>query len=107
MDFNPNLVSTPRQGIGMAHSSYSSPSMGMESSGYVSPHMAGGGQFNRQQPNYTTPSTQTNQGELPLFSSRHDAIYLIVGRVLYQFWNRTLVNTGELEGSPIVRFFNL
>lgn len=115
MDFNPNLVSTPRQegpGQGQSPQYMSSPgwAAGGES-GYMSPRLAGPGGVgqhvtsNIQSPQQYSPMLGT--GDQPMFSARHDAIYLVVGRVLFHFWNRTLVNSGTVDGPgtpPIVSY---
>lgn len=107
MDFNPNVVSTPRQD-GYGHPSpYNSPTRGAES-GYTSPPLAGG-QFNRPQSPYASPALPPPpQGDPAMFSPRHDAIYLIVGRVMFQFWNKCLVNPGtEVGGTPPIVSFEI
>jgi len=121
MEFNPNLVSTPRQegmrspgGLG---SSY------LDNQSIRSPPLAGSEgfyqagspqQFNAQQSSYYQPAhgnslshpfnaqqqqfMQRQPHEI-IFSSRHDALYLIVSRVLYPIWTRPVVKQ-ELSNGP-------
>jgi len=101
------MVSTPRQDMG--RSVYGS----SEVPSYISPPIAGSGYPHHgmnQQPMYSSSSgmqmqQQVQTGSPPdtylhqwSCSPRHDAIYLVVGRVLYEFWNRPLVKSGFLDG---------
>ncbi|CAL8074629.1 unnamed protein product [Orchesella dallaii] len=110
LDFNPNMVSTPRQET--SHSMYG-PS---DAQSYISPPLAGSGyphQGINQQPIYASSAGRMQQQgqtgspqetyQLRSCSPRHDAIYLVVGRVLYEFWNRPLVKSGFLNGPESVK----
>jgi hypothetical protein len=115
LDFNPNLVSTPRQDIGVPHASYASP--GHDTSGYMSPPLAGSSpymtsqaqQAHRQQYQSQNPQYGVVNDQL-MFSPRHEAIYLVVGRILFNFWNKPLVQTTIAGGPgtpPIVSSLNV
>ncbi|ODN01638.1 hypothetical protein Ocin01_05049, partial [Orchesella cincta] len=114
LDFNPNMVSTPRQE--MAHSVYGTSDV----PSYISPPVAGGGYPHHgmnQQPMYSSSGAQMQQQvqtgspletyQLWSCSPRHDAIYLVVGRVLYEFWHRPLVKSGFLDGPESVKIVHM
>jgi len=109
MDFNPNLVSTPRQDPNTSHAQFASP--GVESSGYISPPIAGSSPFmsSQQIPQQYQQSHGSPYGVLNdqvVFSPRHEALYIMIGRILCTFWNKPLVQTSNINGPgtpPIVR----
>lgn len=108
MEFNPNLVSTPRQDVSQQ------PVYGTgEATSYISPPVAGSGYPHPGSPQQQMYSSGT-PGSVPVqqpvgsfqdayyhWSSctpRHDAIYLVVGRILYEFWHRPLVKSAIING---------
>lgn len=117
LEFNPNLVSTPRQ------DATGQPVYGpSETSGYISPTVAGNfpPRHGANQPQmFSTPpnmSMQQQMGQVQvnpvheafpwIASARHDAIYLVVGRILYEFWHRSLIKSADSDGPDSAKIVN-
>lgn len=73
-----------------------------ESQSYISPPVAGSAYPHQSQQMYSTSGIPMQQAVHDNYnwycSPRHDAIYLVVGRILYEFWHRPLVKSAKMDG---------